>query len=154
MSQTTTFASGTMWIKPTQQHPFCCELFSDAGPALQFPLPPQFSLFWHWLRSLSEWLISSHVSAEPSALLPKPMHLPSAPPPLITVSTCIWCLPPTSPPLKSYPASIFLPSSHSQSCYPAPSPSFPLPPPSPVFLHQVFILICLACPPLAHSKFK
>lgn len=91
----------------------------------QFPVPLQFSLFWHRLRSLSEWLISPHPSAEPSVPLPKFMHLPSPPSPLTTVSKCIWYLSPMSPPLKSHPVSIFLPSSQSQSCYPAPSPSFP-----------------------------
>lgn len=140
-----------MWIKPTQQNPFSCELFSDAGPPLWFPVPPQFSLFWHCLWS---WLISPHYSAEPSVLLPKLTHLFSPPLPLTTVSTCIWCLPPTSPPPIAHPVPIFLPTFHSQSCYPAPSSSFLLPLQSPMFLHQVFPLICFACPSFAHSEFE
>lgn len=49
---------------------------------------------------------------------------------------------------------ILLHSFHSQTCYPAPSPSFSLPPRTPVFPHKVFVLMCLACSPLTHSEFK
>lgn len=132
---------------------------TDAGPALEFPVPAQFSLFWHYLQSLSGWLTSLHSSAQPSEPLPKPMHLPSSPPPLTMMSPCTQALAHISSTTilfsfhfdSQFPFLVLLSSSHSQFFFSSSdskvssqgfSPNLlGMPTPRPLWIHIVLSLV-------------
>lgn len=106
---------------------------------------------------LSGWLTSLHSLAQPSEPLPKPMHLPSPPPPLTTVSPCTQALahvPSTTilfsfPLASQFPFLVLLSSSQSQFFFSSSdskvssegfSPNL-LGMPTPLWIHTVLFLV-------------